>query len=149
MSKKRTSRSESSIQREIFEYLERLGAKVWVNTPATMNNMSYTAQGIPDISGVLPGGKHIVVEVKKNKSGRVSGPQKNHLVMTLALGGEAWVVYEENLEEFKQYMDFMYGLVPKGDKARALMDAAGMSTAKNGDIPGHVVASYLTKKRKR
>lgn len=144
MSQKHSGK-ESVIQRRIFEFLDReVGAKVWINTPSTIDNKSYTAQGIPDITGVLPGGKHLAVEVKRNKSGRVSAQQKNHLVITAALGGEAWVVYEENFEEFKEYIAARYK--PASDvRGAALIESIGLSTAKSGDIPAHKVHDYLGK----
>lgn len=139
-------RLESDIQSEIQAFLDRvIGARVWVNTPAHIDGKSYSAQGIPDITGVLPGGVHIAVEVKKLKSGRVSSQQKNHLVVTRALAGEAWVVYKENFEQFKSYMGFKYGWQRGYNKAEALLDSMGLATSKSGDIPAHRVNEYLTR----
>lgn len=147
MSKTKRYGSESDIQKEIFDFLDKeIGARVWINTPAFIDGKSYTVQGIPDITGVLPGGRHIAVEVKKTKSGAVSSQQKNHLVVTRQLEGEAWVVYDENLVEFMQYIRFMYPRKPTHNKTTALLNSVGLSKAKSGDVPAHRMHAYLVDK---
>lgn len=138
-------KDESAVQTHVRRFLtDVIGAKVVVNTPATYEGVTYTAEGIPDITGILPDGTGIAVEVKHRKGGRVSKAQKNHLSIYRGLGAEAWVVYDSNIQEFIDYMLAKYDPVQTmGRRTAALLKGVGLSGAKNGDIPAHKVHDFL------
>jgi len=60
-----TPLTETNIQRQILDYLARVGVMAWRNNTGRRGGVQFGAKGSPDILGVLPGGRALGIEVKK------------------------------------------------------------------------------------
>ena len=105
MAKKSKIKSEAEIQLECLQYLRTKKLLFWRFSPDTYVPVigryvkhEYVPDGLPDIM-VLAQGKLIGLEVKKPKTGRVSGDQILMQKRFALLGNEYYVV--KSIEELK------------------------------------------------
>lgn len=82
--------SETEIQHDIMEYLVLRGLKVWRQNVGRVGGVNHGRKGMSDIGGVLPGGKYLAVEVKK-QDGKLTIEQRVFLDTVRELGGLAVV----------------------------------------------------------
>ena len=64
---------------------------------------TYGIKGAGDIIGILPGGRHFEIEVKKSNGGRLSTGQQKRMANVQAYGGVYLVVH--GTEELEFYME--------------------------------------------
>lgn len=86
-------KTEFQIQSEILEFLLKKGIFAWkdrqqIGKPGKGTDVR--SKGVPDILGVLKGGKMLAIEVKK-KGGKLSPEQADYLDKIKSLGGVAFV----------------------------------------------------------
>jgi hypothetical protein len=100
------SRKESDIQRAILDYLKARGIMAHKQAGQTLGidskGETYRRKskdwdqggtnGISDISGILPGGRSLRIEVKKPGE-KPSGAQSSYLQMARVMGAVAFVAY--------------------------------------------------------
>lgn len=77
--------SEAAITKQIRDYLD---VKKIFHVKHWSGPMSH--KGIPDIIGVLPGGKALLIEIKR-EGGKVSEEQKSFLENARELGAKAFI----------------------------------------------------------
>ena len=83
---KKPLRPESEITRAILSYLRAAGVIAWKNWSGPMTPV----RGLPDILGVLPGGRALCIEVKR-PGGRLSEHQERFLAAARRQGALAFV----------------------------------------------------------
>lgn len=66
----------------------------------------YGIKGAGDIIGILCDGRHLEVECKKGKGGRLSVDQQNRMAGVQAAGGKYWVCH--GVEELEHYVNAGY-----------------------------------------
>ncbi len=91
---------ESDVQKQILDYLILRKLMVWRNNNTPVfdarikggfrRQSKYTPKGVPDIVGILPGGKALFIEVK-SPTGKVSPEQQYFIDTALLLGAVAGV----------------------------------------------------------
>ena len=104
--KRYLNKSEAEIQRDICEYLKDQKIPFSVTNASGGGKRRRCPVGIrrgwPDVTGCLPGGRFLAIEVKANK-GRVSEDQEDCLCELKANG--ALVVVARNVNEVAQEID--------------------------------------------
>ena len=89
---------ERQIQTQILDYLKLRGVFCWKQNTSGIYRKDRSAyipshtRGMPDICGILRGGRAFYVEVKR-RTGRLSEPQKEFLGRASTLGALAIVAY--------------------------------------------------------
>jgi len=95
---------ESTVLSECLSYLRAVDVFCWrQNTGAfKVENRFFRSSmaGVSDILGVLPGGRFLAIECKREKGGRVSDKQQDFIQRVISAGGVALVVHSaEELRE--------------------------------------------------
>ena len=100
---------EKDIQRAILDYLAYRKIFAWANkTQGTFDPVrkvfraGTTAKGIPDILGILPGGRFLGIEVKR-KGNYASPDQKDFIARAEALNAACFVAY--SVEDVQKRLD--------------------------------------------
>lgn len=89
---------EAKVKKKIVDILKEAGAYYFF--PATGG---YGRSGIPDVIACI-GGKFLAIECKAGK-GKTTALQDRELVNIWKAGGATWVVNEEKIEEFRDYVE--------------------------------------------
>lgn len=100
-------RKESDIQRAILDYLKARGIMAWrqksegtFDAKRGVYRRGTGTPGLPDIGGILPGGRCLLIEVKSDK-GRVRPEQVAFLARAREAGAVAFVARSAGDVEYK------------------------------------------------
>lgn len=108
---------ENDIQHDIMEYLLLRGFKVWRQNIGRTGGVNHGAKGMSDIGGILPGGKYLAVEVKR-QDGKLTVEQRVFLDTVRELGGLA-VVARSVADVVNAINDYLFALERRtGKEAR-------------------------------
>lgn len=83
-------KAENEVKAKLLEYLELRGCMAWRTNAGMRGGVRMGKAGLPDIIGLMPGGRFVGVEVK-TESGEVSYEQLHFLGDVAKLGGLAFV----------------------------------------------------------
>ena len=106
--------SENEIQNSILEFLRFKKITAWRNNSGGVYDPSgkrfrskskWDRNGVSDILGILPDGKFLAIEVKKNEQARTRPSQREFLDDINNQGGRGFVAYDlahvkDNLKEY-------------------------------------------------
>ena len=106
--------SENEVQNSILDLLSYQGIKAWRNnsiSPFDKASQKYRRKskwdinGVPDILGILPDGKFLGIEVKKDSSSKPSPDQKNFIMEAVGLNAVVFVAWNNSQvrEALKDY----------------------------------------------
>ena len=107
--------SENEIQNSILEFLKYKKITAWRNNSTAVydptgkrfrSKSKWDRNGVSDILGVLPDGKFLAIEVKKNTQARTRPSQKEFINDISSQGGVAFVAFSLNCikENLKEYL---------------------------------------------
>ena len=100
--------SEQEIQNSILEFLRFHKIKSWRNNSGAVydprgnrfrKKSKYDLNGVSDILGILPDGRFLAIEVKKNAQARVRPSQREFLDEIVRSGGVGFVAHDLDIVE--------------------------------------------------